>query len=233
VSDSTGNPSTPSGTTPPGWHADPAGSPQLRWWDGTQWTEHLQWPQAGAQAASGYPSAPAYAFTPQPIATVPAGAPVYGPLIWAVTLLPLLNLLLLPLAFTEFDRMMAGTTDPYSVSPYSGYSTAGLLAQGISSLLTWAIAAAIIVLSFFDHRWLRRHGVERPFHWAWSFFALLGAPVYAIGRSVIVRRRSGRGIAPMWVAIAIIVLSVIISIVVVVVIFQTAFSAAMLSGSYT
>jgi uncharacterized RDD family membrane protein YckC len=31
---------------PPGWHPDPAGQqpgqpPQLRWWDGTQWTDHL------------------------------------------------------------------------------------------------------------------------------------------------------------------------------------------------
>jgi len=233
VSDSTGNPSTSSGSTPPGWHADPAGSPQLRWWDGTQWTEHLQWPQAGVQAAAGYPAAPAYVSAPQPVATVPPGAPVYGPLIWAVTLLPLLNLLLLPLAFTEFDRMMAEATNPYSASPYSGYSTAGLLAQGISSLLGWAIAAAIIVLSYFDHRWLKRNGFVRPFHWAWSFFALVSAPVYVIGRSVVVRRRSGRGIAPMWVAIAVVALSVIIGIVVVVVVFQAAFNAAMLTGSYT
>jgi len=233
VSDSTGNPTTSSGSTPPGWHADPAGSPQLRWWDGTQWTEHLQWPNAGAQAASSYPSAPAYAFTPQPIATVPPGAPVYGPLIWAITLMPLLNLLLLPLSFTEFDRGITEATNPYSSSTYGGYSTAGLLAQGISTLLTFAIAAAIIVLSYFDHRWLRRNGFVRPFHWAWSFFALVGAPVYAIGRSVIARRRSGRGIAPMWVSIALYALSWIISTIVVIVVIQAAFNSAMLTGSYT
>lgn len=27
---------------PPGWYADPHGSGGQRWWDGTQWTEHLQ-----------------------------------------------------------------------------------------------------------------------------------------------------------------------------------------------
>ncbi len=215
----------------------------MRWWDGTQWTEHLQWPQAGIQPAAqapgtpyqaaAYPSAPAYKGDAQPLASVPPGTPVYGPLIWAITLLPLLSLLLLPLAFTEFDRVVAQAGDPYSTSPYGGYTSAGLLAQLISTVLGWAIVAAQVVLAVFDQRWLRRQGFERPFHWAWSFFALAGAPVYAIGRSVIVRRRSGRGIAPMWVAIAITVLSVIIGIVVVIVVVQTAFAAAMVSGSYT
>ncbi|ANS29390.1 hypothetical protein R1CP_23610 [Rhodococcus opacus] len=27
---------------PPGWYADPHGTPNTRWWDGTTWTEHLQ-----------------------------------------------------------------------------------------------------------------------------------------------------------------------------------------------
>ncbi|MGV9713639.1 GmrSD restriction endonuclease domain-containing protein [Gordonia sp. NPDC003424] len=26
--------------TPPGWHPDPSGSDRLRWWDGSEWTEH-------------------------------------------------------------------------------------------------------------------------------------------------------------------------------------------------
>lgn len=31
-------------TMPAGWHADPEGSGQLRWWDGQQWTSALQSP---------------------------------------------------------------------------------------------------------------------------------------------------------------------------------------------
>ena len=31
---------------PPGWYRDPAGSPSLRWWDGSQWTAYL-WPSSG------------------------------------------------------------------------------------------------------------------------------------------------------------------------------------------
>jgi hypothetical protein len=27
-------------TTPPGWHPDPSGHHQFRWWDGNGWTEH-------------------------------------------------------------------------------------------------------------------------------------------------------------------------------------------------
>jgi hypothetical protein len=32
----------PSHTVPPGWYADPAGTPAKRWWSGAGWTEHLQ-----------------------------------------------------------------------------------------------------------------------------------------------------------------------------------------------
>ena len=38
----------------PGWYPDPAGSPQLRWWDGGQWTDQFQ-PDPGAQAPSSAP----------------------------------------------------------------------------------------------------------------------------------------------------------------------------------
>ena len=52
--------------------------------------------------------------------------------------------------------------------------------------------------AYLDWRELGRRGVPKPFHFAWVF---LSSGVYPIGRSVVVRRRTGKGIAPMWVAI--------------------------------
>ena len=68
--------------------------------------------------------------------------------------------------------------------------------------------------AYFDWRTLRKVGVERPFHWAFAFFAGCEPPiVYAIGRGVVVRRRSGRGLAPMWVFIAVQVIAFIVGII--------------------
>lgn len=54
-------PTTPVRTgPPPGWHADPWGSAEWRWWDGVQWTPYV-WPipwSATATAASGAPLRP-------------------------------------------------------------------------------------------------------------------------------------------------------------------------------
>ena len=64
----------------------------------------------------------------------------------------------------------------------------------------WLLTAAGIVFSWLDYRELTRRGVERPFHWAWSFLGI----VYTIGRSIVVRGvAAGRGLAPLWVAIAV------------------------------
>jgi hypothetical protein len=232
-------------TTPAGWYADPAGSPQLRWWDGSGWTDHLQAPAAQTTGTSSpapaYSSAPAYASAPSYAAapayaypagaepTVPAGTPAYGPFIWVITLLPLITLLMLPLALgTVEDSLRSSLSDmssySSSVNPYAGLSTGALLGQLLSQLVSWLIVAAIIVLSFLDYKWLLRTGYVRPFHWAWSFFALIFPPLYVIGRSVVVRRRSGRGIGPLWVSIAIAAVSLIVGIATVVWVFNEVFS---------
>lgn len=58
-------------TTPAGWYQDPAGDPSLlRYWDGAQWTEHVQ--PAEPQAA---PPPPAAEPTPPPPAPEPTPAP--------------------------------------------------------------------------------------------------------------------------------------------------------------
>jgi hypothetical protein len=65
--------------------------------------------------------------------------------------------------------------------------------------LGWVVTAAVVVFSWLDYRELVRRGMERPFHWAWSFLGI----VYPIGRSVIVRSvAGGRGLSPLLVAIA-------------------------------
>jgi hypothetical protein len=38
-----GGPSSPA-WVPPGWHPDPGGANQWRWWDGQRWTEHVSGP---------------------------------------------------------------------------------------------------------------------------------------------------------------------------------------------
>jgi hypothetical protein len=38
--------------TPAGWYSDPSGSGAVRWWDGMQWTEHVQYPQQALPGAA-------------------------------------------------------------------------------------------------------------------------------------------------------------------------------------
>jgi hypothetical protein len=43
-------------TAPFGWYPDPANSGMLRWWNGRQWTDHLEYPRPEVQPAVSYTS---------------------------------------------------------------------------------------------------------------------------------------------------------------------------------
>jgi len=110
---------------------------------------------------------------------------VYNPIIWIMALLPLLGIV--TLLTLDASALAASPTDPLAL-----YRDPGYLA---TLALGWIVFGAAVILAYFDRKRLLRDGYDRPFHWAWTFF---GGGVYVIGRSIIVRRRSGRGLAPIW-----------------------------------
>lgn len=199
---------------PPGWYDDANAPGTQRWWDGTAWTEHTSQPYNG-----------------QPVAlAAPAGTPVYTVWIWLIVVLPLLSLVgLFTIDFSSFTTI-------YSSDPTSSTRAQLALVTSPGYLFSLSVSAIVYGLSawfaFLDWRWLRGHSVPRPFHFAWVF---LSSYVYVIGRSVIVRRRTGRGIAPMWAAIGMYALSTIVSIVFTVLMVQAVFasiSTSLPTGSY-
>lgn len=84
----------------------------------------------------------------------------------------------------------------------------------VGQLLGWLAIALSVLFAFLDYRALIRAGVQKPFHWAWNFFALVVGPiVYVIGRSVVVKRVTGGGVLPLWIFIASVVVQFIVVIV--------------------
>jgi hypothetical protein len=190
----------------PGWYPDHAGGSGLRWWDGTQWTDHVSAPIATQPAAQPY-SAPLRN-------TVPATTPVGNPFIWTIVLLPVVSLVLSLLinygAITEEYRSLIQQmiADPNSPPRYSALSLYADPAYVALVVWAWISVAITAVFGYLDSRRLKRTGFERPFPWGWAFLPI----VYIIGRSVVVHRRSGRGLAPLWVFIGVQVVGFAVSI---------------------
>jgi hypothetical protein len=204
---------------PAGWYPVAAGSPQQRWWDGGRWTEHVYGPttpvaQAAVQQAYGA------AATPAAILRAPEGVKPGTAWFWLLAVgAPVLTLLdLIPTAIYLSQVIGGDTSDPASLAA-STFSPAYLLV----ALSGWFIYAVCIVFGLLDWRELKARGVPKPFHWAWSFFVIaVGWPaVYVIGRAVVVKRRTGSGMAPLWVFIGLQVVVFIASFVVAI----TAFTA--------
>lgn len=64
---------------PPGWYADPHGSPIYRWWDGQAWTAYTSGGQPALPAAQAFatPTTPTYATFSTPAYSAPT-SPAYG-----------------------------------------------------------------------------------------------------------------------------------------------------------
>lgn len=188
---------------PAGWYRDPSGEAGYRWWDGYAWSSSTSPdPAAGRPGPSGMPPIAPNMTAQRP--QLPPDRPIYGVFIWLITLLPLLSW---PLSLTyrphvTFEKIQPGVR---RIDPLSIYTPSYLLLLGVTLL----IYAATIVLAFRDQRWLVKQGVVRPFAWGWAFLQ----PVYTIGRSVIVHSVAPRrGLWPLWVAIALIVIRIAVGV---------------------
>jgi hypothetical protein len=105
-------------------------------------------------------------------------------------------------------QSMLAPTDPFA--GYGLMFTPAYLATLAAGFIGYAVT---VWLAYLDSRTLAARGVPQPFHWATAFIPSFGTYVYVIGRSVVVRRRTGTGLAPLWVFITLQVLTFIISIV--------------------
>ncbi len=176
---------TPS--APAGWYADPQNLAQGRYWDGTAWTELRHAP------GQPYPAPPAL--------RAPEGTDGNTPWIWLVIAVPVIPVILL--LFVPWGSMF--DFDPTSDDPRTAMSaTFGIFLSPFywaSVVLGYVGYGLSVFFAYRDVKELTARGVPKPFHWA---FAFINGLVYTIGRSVIVKRRTGRGHAPLWAEIAVV-----------------------------
>ncbi|MBA8817387.1 hypothetical protein FHX48_002486 [Microbacterium halimionae] len=184
---------------PAGWYPDPSNPGVSRYWDGMAWTDHVH---GGAIPAAELKAEP--------------GTGWNTPWIWLIILLPIIPALLsLFVPWRDAFNFDYSADDPMAMNR----GMLGLYlspAYLLSVSLGWVIFGLNVFFAYRDYAQLRAMGVPRPFHWAWQFLS----PVYAIGRSVVVIRRTGRGAAPLLVVGTTIVLSLVIGGVLVAVVFS-------------
>ncbi|MDH2444380.1 DUF2510 domain-containing protein [Amnibacterium sp. CER49] len=152
---------------PPGWYADPEDGSR-RWWNGIAWAERGKGPTGDRSRAAWGVSTDT----------------------WPVRLLVLVPLVVLvPMMVLD----LGGWFRAASAAPDAptGALLPVLLALQVAGLVLWAVRVALAAA---DRHILRARGIVAPFHWAWM---ILSPTVYFIGRAVVLRRRTGRGAAPL------------------------------------
>lgn len=191
---------------PAGWYPDPGEPDQLRWWDGTEWATDTVAPRTSVAVDDPEPAAaPAPAPAPAPTSSPnPAPAPTPAPApgaaragtvwIWAAiaaSVLPLYTG-----AFLDMEAVARLFGEASAALTPAGWIVAGLSLLVVVDLVLVALA---VLFARLDHRALRRRGIPSPFGWGWAalaFVATLG--VYVAGRTFVVHRETGRGLAPFW-----------------------------------
>lgn len=195
-------------TAPAGWYPVSAGSSTQRYWDGQAWTEHVHDPAAAAAATAAATPAPhAHLRAPEGTSAntlwmwLTVGSMAISIVYWIVTAVYWSSLVNVNLDYE------AATANQWADPLYI-----------VSFVLGLVSTVALIVFPILDWAQLRKRGVPKPFHWAWSLFALpLGSPiVYVIGRSVVAKRRTGGGLAPLWVFIALQIIAWIVALIAIV-----------------
>ena len=199
---------------PAGWYPV-AGSAQQRWWDGARWTEHVYGPATPVAQPATAVTAQVTVAQPATVLRAPEGVKPGTVWFWLLAVgAPVLTLLdLIPTSIWFSQIIESGSTDPSALAA-AEFNPAYVLVL----LSGWFIYAVCIVFALLDWRELKAHGVPKPFHWGWSFFVIaIGWPaVYVIGRSVVAKRRTGGGLAPLWVFIGLEVVVFIVSCVVII-----------------
>lgn len=213
---------------PAGWYADPGVPGQLRWWDGSEWAPDTVAPaepsDPSAPAGTREPTDPADEAGAADAADViersaanPAPAPGRQPeaprpssagartrtrtnTVWVwlaivFSVFPLCSALLID-AITS-AQLIGYFTLPAGFDPGPrGWVLGGLLLLAFVNGLS---LAASVLFAWLDARSLRRRGVEKPFGWGWSALVFVATlAVYIVGRTVVVRRATGGGFAPLW-----------------------------------
>ena len=144
--------------------------------------------ETAAPASQPVSYAPQVTYAPGQPLRAPYGTSPYTPHAWAfvgILLLPMFGFVLFDLAAFTLASLQTPQDSAILLSPDYLF----LLAS------TWGWLLLTILFAFLDYRALKNAGVPQPFHWAWS---LLNPIAYAIGRSIIIRRRTGSGMAIMW-----------------------------------
>jgi len=200
----------------PGWYPDPTNAAGTRWWDGRSWTQYRSGQQLLVQ-----PPLPESLSTSTPWIVLQALIPLVQVLAEVPYMLAFRSLFLSQLSIMQRFPDGSATLPPAAADELAG-RFAGLFGVfGLTSLLYLALSALWVVFAVLDARRLSRMGIVQPFHWAWSFLGV----VYPIGRGVVLHRRIGRGLGPLWLLIGTWVGGLILGMVVYLVVLLPVFTA--------